>query len=96
MSKVNISALNEFVTDKLANAWEDFIVDIYESDAVEAQVSNMIRQIPADFWLQEWTYKVQDNSVTRTNIKDDLKSILQNKRSGNDWFVNLKLIGEIT
>jgi hypothetical protein len=67
-------------------------MDINESDSVSAQVGNILRQILPDFWTREWTYKLQDNSVVRDLIKEDLRIISQNTRAGNVWSDNLKLV----
>jgi len=94
MSKVNISALNEFIVERLAYAWEGGLVDVLDIDQVESQAANILGLIPADFWLQEWLYKLQDNAVVRTAIQEDLRTISQNTRARNPWYEGLKLIGQ--
>ncbi len=92
MSKVNIDALNEFVTDRLTYAWEGDVVDIYAPSEVEKQTSIILGSIPQDFWVEDWKYKLQDNTVMRNYIKEDLRTISQNIKAGNTWRESLKLI----
>lgn len=93
MSKVNIDALNEFIIDRLAYAWEGDFLDIYEATQVEAQTEIILGSIPQDFWSEEWNIKLQDNAVIRNYIKEDLRMISQTIKAGNKWQVGLKLIG---
>jgi DGQHR domain-containing protein len=95
MSKVNITALNEFVAERLAYAWEGNLVDIFDTEQVEAQTKNILSLIPDDFWEHEWLYKIQDNAVVRKTIKEDLRTISQNTRARNSWHEGLKLIGQV-
>lgn len=94
MSKVNIIALNEFIIDKLENAWLNDDFNIYEPSEVEGITNRFIEDIPVEFWTTEWTSPLQDNAVIRSRIKDDLRKITQNIRAGRDWDNSLKLIAE--
>lgn len=95
MSKVNIIALNEFVIDRLENAWIDENVNIYELEDVKEYVKTVLVNIPQEYWTpQEWNYKLQDNATVRNSIKDDLKKITQNARVGRKWNEGLKMISE--
>jgi len=95
MSKVNINALNEYLVDRIENAWFDTIVDIYEVESVEEYVGERLEDIPSDFWTLEWTSPLQDNKVIRDLIKNDLKKIVRNQRNRSEveWFDNLELVG---
>ena len=66
MSKVNITALNEFITDRLSYAWEGDLLDIFDPGKVENQTRGILEQITPEFWLVEWVFKLQDNAVMRT------------------------------
>jgi hypothetical protein len=95
MSKVNIVALNEFITDRLSFAYEGQLLDIYQEQPVKDQTGTILNLIPEDFWKKDWKIpKLQDNALVRTAIKEDLKLISHNTRAGSDWFENTKLVGE--
>lgn len=93
MSKVNITALNEFISERLAFAWEGGTLNLDESAQISALTRNILSLIPQAFWQIDWIYKLQDNSVVRETIKEDLKKISQNTRIHKDWNENLKLVG---
>jgi DGQHR domain-containing protein len=94
MSKVNLSAINEFIVDKIEYVWLDENIDIYESSAILNYSKRVAAEIPADYWLRDWLYPLQDNAVVRGRIKDDLRKIPQNLRSGREWFEGLKNLTE--
>jgi DGQHR domain-containing protein len=94
LSKVNINALNEFITDRLSYAWEGDLVDIFDQDQVVSQTKNILSLIPKEFWERDWLFKIQDNTFVRGAIKEDLRTISQNTRARNAWDENLKLVGQ--
>ena len=95
MSKVNIVALNEFITDRLSFAYEGQLLDIYQEQPVKDQTGTILNLIPDDFWKRDWKIpKLQDNALVRSAIKEDLKLISHNTRAGSEWFENTKLVGE--
>lgn len=49
MTKVNINALSEFLTDRLKKAWEFNLIDIFNYESVERQVMDILKQIPEIF-----------------------------------------------
>lgn len=91
MTKVNINALSEFLTDRLKKAWEFSLIDIFQAESVERQILNILKQIPKTFWQQEWSIKVQDNANVRKMIQDDLETIVQNYRLRRSWHEGLQL-----
>jgi DGQHR domain-containing protein len=91
MKKVSLNALNEFVTDRLKFAWEMGLIDIFDSDAVERQVSNIVAMLPQEFWQGKWSIRVQDNSNVRNLIKSDLETLTNNSRLRKNWRDDLKL-----
>lgn len=93
MRKVSLAALNEFLAEQLKTIWAIGNADIFDSGSVESAVAGVIRPIPPEFWLSEWTgVKVQDNANTRRIIKHDLETIQKNARLGQNWRTNLELI----
>lgn len=94
MSKVNILATNEFIIDKLENGWIDGNTNLYESEEVATYVKRVLEDIPVEFWTTDWVYPLQDNALVRGRIKDDLRKIPQNIRSGRVWNDGLKNIAE--
>lgn len=91
MTKVNINALSEFLTDRLKKAWEFGITDIFQYESVEKKVLDILDQIPELFWEQEWSIKIQDNANVRKMIQDDLETIVQNYRLKRAWDDKLQL-----
>jgi len=90
MSKVNISALNEFITDKVGNAWLDDKFDLFKMTEIENYCSDVVlKQIPSDFWKSEWTFNLQDNAVVRNRVKEDILRITQNVKSDKEWYEGL-------
>ena len=98
MTKVNINALNEFVVDGITYAWMGNIVDVFDVASVEAQTKNIIKMIPDEFWTRPWSeaVRIQDNSVIRGLIKDELGMVSQNVRMGRrNTFEKSRLIMDI-
>jgi DGQHR domain-containing protein len=91
MKKVNINALNEFVGDRLKFAWEMNLIDVFDSAAVEQQVSNIVRLLPEEFWKEEWAVRIQDNANVRNLIKADLATLANNSKLRKSWREDLKL-----
>ncbi len=91
MTKVNITALNEFITDRLKSAWVDDVLDALDPDSFEKQTSNYLKQLDEDFWKSEWTVKIQDNANVRNRIKDDLWSMTTNSKRQVVWHKGLRL-----
>ena len=92
MSKVNICALNEFLAEKLRAIWVAGFVDVDDSDLMEAQTVNVLKKLPKDFWLKEWSVKIQDNANVRNMIVKDLNTLAQNVRTKKGWHEGLKII----
>jgi|GEM_PF-1025102 len=92
MSKVNITALNEFIADRLSYAYEGDLLDIFEDDKVVAQTTSIVRSIPSRFWTEKWAFDLQDNAVLRNMIKEDLRTMSQNRRAKKFWNEKLKLV----
>lgn len=92
MTKVNINALSEFLTDRLKKAWEFSLIDIFEAKSVERQVLDILKQIPETFWQPEWSIKIQDNANVKKMIQDDLETIVQNYRLRRSWHEGLQLL----
>lgn len=96
MKKVNINALNEFVGDRLKFAWEMSLIDIFDTTAVEKQVLNIIQLLPKEFWIEDWSVKIQDNANVRNLIKSDLATLANNSKMRKSWREDLKLPIEIS
>lgn len=96
MSKVNLSALNEYIADKVGNAWLDDKFDLFDMDQIERYCNDVVlRQITQEFWQKEWAYALQDNSVVRNRIKEDITRISQNMKSDKEWYEGLVLVSQI-
>ncbi|MBD1932016.1 MULTISPECIES: DGQHR domain-containing protein [Cyanophyceae] len=91
MKKVNINALNEFITDRLKFAWELSLVDIFNSEQLETQVLHIVKLLPQEFWKAEWTIKLQDSANVRKQIKEDLSTLADNCRLRRPWNEDLNL-----
>lgn len=92
MSKVNICALNEFLAEKLRAIWVAGFVDVDDPDQMEIQTINVLKRLPKDFWLREWSIKIQDNANVRNMIVKDLNTLAQNIRTKKGWYEGLKII----
>ena len=46
MTKANISAFNEYITDRLVYFWEMDLLDVFESDEIEEKVLEIIKRLP--------------------------------------------------
>jgi DGQHR domain-containing protein len=92
MKKVNINALNEFISDRLIKAWEfGLIEDIFDTTSVRRQVYDILKQIPSEFWEQKWSIIIQDNANVRKLIIEDMEKQIQNYKLGKQWFEGLQL-----
>ncbi|MEL0592387.1 MAG: DGQHR domain-containing protein [Planktothrix rubescens PR222] len=92
MTKANINAFNEYMTDRLVYFWEMDLLDIFETDEVEQRVLEIIARLPKEFWLEKWILRIQDTPNFRQIIKDDLKTIITNSKVGNPWNKDLDLV----
>lgn len=84
MYKVSINALNEFIVDRIAYAWEGSIIDVFDPVSIENQTKNILKLVPEEFWTQSWSsqIRIQDNAIIRDLIKSELGMISQNSRMG--------------
>lgn len=92
MTKANINAFNEYITDRLVYFWEMDLLDIFETDQVEQKVLDIIARLPKEFWLEKWTLRIQDTPNFRQIIKNDLKTIITNSKLSNHWNNDLELV----
>jgi DGQHR domain-containing protein len=89
--KVSITALNEFISDRLKYAWEMNMLNIFVPQRVEEQTLNIISLLPEKFWGEKWTVSIKDNTVFRDLIKSDLEKLANNSRLGRPWKQGLRL-----
>ncbi|MEG4108903.1 DGQHR domain-containing protein [Microcoleus sp. S13_C5] len=92
MTKANISAFNEYITDRLLYFWEMDLLDIFESDEIEQKVLDIIKRLPQEFWLENWKLRIQDTPNFREIIKNDLKTIITNAKLSKNWKNGLELV----
>ncbi|MEG4408670.1 DGQHR domain-containing protein [Microcoleus sp. MON2_D5] len=92
MTKANISAFNEYITDRLLYFWEMDLLDIFESEEVEQKVLDIIKRLPQEFWLENWKLRIQDSPTVRQIIKNDLKTIITNSKLSKNWKNGLELV----
>jgi len=92
MTKVNITAMNEFLAESLKKAWQFGLVkDIFDPSIIQNQVMDILKRIPQNFWEEQWSIKVQDNANVRNQIKEDLERLIANYNLGRSWYENLLL-----
>jgi DGQHR domain-containing protein len=92
MTKANISAFNEYITDRLLYFWEMDLLDIFETDEIEQKVLDIIKRLPQEFWLENWKLRIQDTPNFREIIKNDLKTIITNAKLSKNWKNGLELL----
>jgi DGQHR domain-containing protein len=93
MTKVGLTATNEFLTQRLKGYWEDGIVDLYDPESIEPRVIKIMDRVPPDFWVSKWTIgKVQDNANVRRLIRRDLATIRNNVQLHHPWYHELQLV----
>jgi len=93
MSKINLVALNEYLAEKLAFAWEVDLIDIDQLDQIESHMKMTLAALEADFWVKEWNIKLSYSALVRTLIKSDLHTMAQNsKNPHNKWHSGLELL----
>lgn len=91
MTKVNLSAMNEFILRRLKTLWSMDLVDIFNIEEVEAKVVEMWKSIPSDYWILDWSVTPQDTTGFREIIQADLELILENMRLKKYWHEGLQL-----
>lgn len=92
MKKVNINAVNEFISDRLKKAWEfGLIEDIFDTTSVKRQVGEILKQISPEFWEHQWSITIQDNANVRKLIIEDMEKQIQNSKLGKHWYEGLQL-----
>lgn len=92
MTKANISAFNEYITDRLLYFWEMDLLDIFETDEIGQKVLDIIKRLPQEFWLENWKLRIQDTPNFREIIKNDLKTIITNAKLSKNWKNGLELV----
>lgn len=92
MTKVNINAMNEFLTDRLKMAWEFGLLDIFDPNQVQQQTLSILESIPEEFWQIDWAIRIQDNANVRNIIKNDLAQMSENRKLRKSWNADLKVI----
>ena len=93
MSKINLVALNEYLAEKLAFAWEVDLIDIEQLDQIESHMKMTLAALEPDFWTREWNIKLSYSALVRTLIKSDLHTMAQNsKNPHNKWHSGLELL----
>jgi DGQHR domain-containing protein len=92
LKKVSIMAINDYITHDLLMKWATDTVDPLESEDLRRYVVGLFDPIPADFWTEEWTARVQDNANVRGMIQSDLEKIIVNSKIGTSWKRKLALI----
>jgi DGQHR domain-containing protein len=91
MRKVNINAVNEYIVYRLKVFWSSDLVDIFDSKQIEEKVLGILKKIRQDFWLKEWSPKMQDSTNYKEMIKNDIETMMDNDKLKRDWFENLEL-----
>ncbi|MGB0389113.1 MAG: DGQHR domain-containing protein [Ardenticatenaceae bacterium] len=92
MSKVNIISLNEYLSEKIAFAWEVDLIDVHDLKQVESHATMTLAALNPEFWEKEWNIKLHDSLGVRTLIKNDLQTMGQNsKNPHNKWYSGLSL-----
>ncbi|MDF7798519.1 DGQHR domain-containing protein [Pontiellaceae bacterium B1224] len=94
LKKVNIVAINEYLTHSLLMEWAKGDIDPLEESEVQEFVLGIFSSIPKEFWTREWKIKIQDNSNVRDLIKGDLETMLVNVKLQREWTKKLKLISQ--
>ena len=93
MSKVNMRALNEYLSEKMAFAWEVDLIDIHDLKQVESHAKMTLTALEPEFWEKEWNIKLNDSVLVRSLIKADLHMMAQNsKNPHNKWHSGLELL----
>lgn len=91
MTKANITALNEFLVDRLKASWADDALGALDADNLERKTRTYLRSLSVEFWISEWSIKIQDNANVRGRIKDDLWTMTSNAKRQNPWNKGLRL-----
>lgn len=91
MSKVNLTALNEFVVDRLKVLWEMELVDLFDEDDMAAKVSDIVSRLPIELWTSAWV-KLADNTAFKNMLKRDLEAVTENVRKQRPWYENVKVL----
>lgn len=91
LKKVNINAMNEFLTERLKKLWEFGLVNLFDHDSIERQVFELLEKINPAFWDYEWSIAIQDNANVRNLIKKDLETMVSNYQLHLPWNERLEL-----
>ena len=92
LKKVNIVTINSMIVHDLVKAWYRSEIDPLNEDDLSEFVLKGFAEIPKEFWTHEWAITVQDNTIVREAIKEDLERIQVNNKLDRDWKTKLKLI----
>jgi hypothetical protein len=95
LTKVNMLALNSYITHSLFTPWVNNQVDPLEKEELEQYIFNMFSRIPSEFWEANWKITIQDNANVRELIITDIEKILMNTKLNKNWSSKLQLIDEI-
>lgn len=91
MSKVNLTALNEFVIDRLKILWETGYLDLFEDADLTTKVEDIASRLPVDFWNSTWV-RLADNSAFKNMLKNDLVRLTENAIRKQKWHEGVKVL----
>lgn len=94
LQKVSIYALTVYVLDSMVASQRnaDEPIDFTEEETLNSLVVRVVKRIPEDFWIAEWTGKELDTSSGRQRLVEALQVIDSNSRFGRTWYDNVSLI----
>jgi len=96
MKKVCLTAMNEFVADRVKFGWELDLIDVLDPSKVEEYAFKSVEGVPIDLWTREWTIHIQDNANVRSLIKEALGRVLQNTKLKRPWDHEVDLVQQAT
>lgn len=92
LKKVNMIAINEYLTHSLLMEWAKKNIDPLEESEVQEYILGVFSGIPKDFWTHDWKVKIQDNANIRELIINDIETILVNVKLQREWMKKLSLL----
>lgn len=101
--KATIMAITDFVVKKIDDhiILSDEPVDVTSKDVIEKISNSLFKNVPNEFWKEEWKMKGLDSQAGRQVIVEDIKQIIRNINIANtsdptiDWRNKLKLFEDM-
>ena len=96
LGKAGLVAMTQFLLEDLTPLVDRDRLDAANPDEVQAEATDVLRDLEPDFWTSDWTMTSLDTSAGRQLIVEALQKVRRNRRKGEAWFAGISLVSGST